>query len=39
MILEADMDGDGRLAYEELARILMDKTENRVARTRTENEF
>ena len=34
MIQEADMDGDGRLAFEELARILMDKSESRVTRAR-----
>jgi hypothetical protein len=39
MILEGDMDGDGRLANEELARILMDKTDNRVTRQRNDNEF
>ncbi len=39
MILEADMDGDGKLAFEELARILMDKTENRVQRSRTDADF
>lgn len=34
------MDGDGRLAFEELARILMDKTENsRTMRQRTDNNF
>ena len=31
------MDGDGRLAFEELARILMDKSESRVTRTRADN--
>lgn len=36
MILEADMDGDGRLAFEEFARILMDRTENRGTRVRTD---
>lgn len=36
MIQEADMDGDGRLAFEEFARILMDKTENRAVRNRTD---
>jgi hypothetical protein len=36
MILEGDMDGDGRLAFEELARILMDKTENKVVKDRQE---